>query len=239
MTFPIRMFRQAFPWLLTAGLVSLLASCANTQTKPTVVSTDARFEFLTPSLVRMEYSPNGRFVDVPTAVVQKRHWPAVNVTTTQSDGWLVEKTSAMTLRYRLHSGPFTASNLLVSWNAPGSGAAHDWRPGDVDVRNLGGLTYSLDNISAPNLPKDGKDLQSPVNDMIPGIEVLLPQAKPGLLSRSGYAFIDDSTTPLWNAQKAWIEPRPQTGGQDWYLFTYGAIIRVCCGPTRSCAVRCR
>ena len=237
MTFPIRMFRQAFPWLLTAGLVSLLASCANTQTKPTVVSTDARFEFLTPSLVRMEYSPNGRFVDVSTAVVQKRHWPAVNVTTTQSDGWLVEKTSAMTLRYRPHSGPFTASNLLVSWNAPGSGAAHDWRPGDVDVRNLGGLTYSLDNISAPNLPKDGKDLQSPVNDMIPGIEVLLPQAKPGLLSRSGYAFIDDSTTPLWNAQKAWIEPRPQPGGQDWYLFTYGndyqSVLRTyaeLCGP---------
>ncbi|WP_158882304.1 TIM-barrel domain-containing protein [Rhodanobacter sp. L36] len=221
MTRPVRRF---LPWLFrlsTIGFFMLLASCVSTQTRPTVVAGEARFEFLTPSLVRMEYSLGGKFVDAPTAVVQKRNWPAVNVQSTQSDGWMVAKTGAMTLRYKLHSGPFSASNLIVSWNGPAGGAVHDWHPGDVDARNLGGLTYSLDNISAPNLPKDGKDLQSPVNDMIPGIEVLLPPAKPGLLSRNGYALIDDSTTPLWNAHKAWIEPRQQKGGQDWYLFTYG------------------
>jgi alpha-glucosidase (family GH31 glycosyl hydrolase) len=215
----------------------LLTSCAVTQTRPTVVAGDARFEFLTPTLVRMEYAPTGKFVDAPTAVVQKRDWPAVKVESTQSGGWLVAKTGAMTLRYRLHSGPFTAANLSVSWNGSAGAAARDWHPGDIDTRNLGGLTYSLDNISKPNLPKDGMDLQSPVNDIIPGIDVLLPQAKPGLLSRSGYAFIDDSTTPLWNAQKAWIEPRREKGGQDWYLFTYGNDYRsvlktyaALCGP---------
>ncbi len=214
-------------WLLAAGLSVCLPPCAAAESKArtSAGAGEARFEFLTPSLVRMEYSPTGQFVDAPTAVVQKRDWPAVHMTTTQADGWLVEQTSAMTLRYRLHSGPFTASNLVVRWSSPAGGAGHEWHPGDVDARNLGGLTYSLDNISAPNLPKDGKDLQSPVNDIIPGIEVLLPPAQPGLLSRSGYAVIDDSTTPVWNAQKAWIEPRPQTGGQDWYLFTYGTDYR--------------
>ena len=214
-------------WLLAAGLSVCLPLCAAAEStaRASAGAGEARFEFLTPSLVRMEYSPTGQFVDAPTAVVQKRDWPAVHVTTTQAGGWLVEQTSAMTLRYRLHSGPFTASNLVVRWSSPAGGAGHEWHPGDVDARNLGGLTYSLDNISAPNLPKDGKDLQSPVNDIIPGIEVLLPPAQPGLLSRSGYAVIDDSTTPVWNAQKAWIEPRPQTGGQDWYLFTYGTDYR--------------
>src|SRR5262249_8430728 len=57
-------------------------------------------------------------------------------------------------------------------------------------------------------------------DQIPGIDLELPRALPGLLSRSGYAFIDDSPTPVMNAQRTWIEPRPKPDGQDWYLFVY-------------------
>ncbi len=209
---------------LLIGLVALSPmSHAETPGGSSLATGDARFEFLTPSLVRMEYSPSGTFVDAPTAVVQKRDWTAVRVQWTRKDGWLTASTDAMTLRYRLQSGPFTAANLEVTWNAAGN--AHDWHPGDVDALNLGGLTYSLDNISKVNLPEGKMDLESPVNDIIPGIEVLLEKAKPGLLSRSGYAFIDDSQTPVWNARKTWIEPRPEQKGQDWYLFIYGRDYR--------------
>lgn len=201
---------------LLVGVVSLsLASCVETQGKQGATG-DARFEFLTPSLVRMEYSPTGHFVDAPTAVVQKRDWPAVKVASTRKNGWLILSTSAMTLRYKLDSGPFTPDNLQVTWN--NAGGAHAWRPGDVDTQNLGGLTYSLDHVSQDNLPKDDRD--SPVDDIIPGIDIPLEKAKPGLLSRSGYALIDDSATPVWNAQQNWIQPRADAGGQDWYLFTY-------------------
>jgi len=200
-----------------------------------LVAGHARFEFLTPSLVRMEYSPSGAFVDAPTAVVLRRNWPAVKVESTHEDGWLVARSSALTLRYRLGSGPFTADNLSVAWHDGGS--VHRWHPGQADPQNLGGLTYSLDNISKPNLPAGHMDLESPVNDLIPGINVHLAQAKPGLLSRSGYAFIDDSRTPVWNAQRSWIEPRPQADGQDGYLFAYGHDYRqvlqeyaALCGP---------
>jgi alpha-glucosidase (family GH31 glycosyl hydrolase) len=209
----------AVRWLSIGLVATLLAGCAKTQSTPTIPAGNARFEFLTPSLVRMEYSPSGIFTDAPTAVVQKRDWPAVQVRSTQKDGWLIAATGAMTLRYRLRSGPFTAANLSVTWNDP-AGTAHAWHPGDVDPLNLGGLTYSLDNISKPNLPEGQMDLESPVDDMIPGIDVLLAKAQPGLLSRGGYAFIDDSQTPLWNPQRTWIEPRPQQNGQDWYLFAY-------------------
>lgn len=212
--------------LIACLALALTASCMQAPVAPVAKPADAhepdphaRFQFLTPSMVRMEYSPTGVFVDAPTAVVQKRDWTPVKVDSTQKDGWLVLDTDAVQVRYRLHSGPFTAANLVVSWNRPTAGP-QQWHPGERDPHNLGGLTYSLDNISAPNLPKDGMDLESPVNDVIPGIEVLLPPALPGLLSRSGYAFIDDSRTPVWNAQKAWIEPRPQQDGQDWYLLTY-------------------
>ena len=184
-----------------------------------VIAGHARFEFLTPSLVRMEYSPSGQFVDAPTAVVQKRDWPAVAVSSARSGGWLILTTPAMTLRYRLQSGAFGTDNLSVSWRDP-AGGRHAWLPGQADPGNLGGLTYSLDNIESANLPPPGDDLGSPIHDLIPGIDVLLEPAIPGLLSRSGYAFLDDSASPVWNADRSWIEPRRRPAGQDWYLFTY-------------------
>jgi alpha-glucosidase (family GH31 glycosyl hydrolase) len=209
------------------ALVALAAApqarCADAHGQPATASATAdehaRFDFLTPSLVRMQYSQSGRLVDAPTAVVQKRDWPKVALSVTQQNGWLVAASRAMSVRYRLRSGPFSAANLEVSWQ-DAAGGRHVWHPGDRDAANLGGLTYSLDNISAANLPPGHEDLESPVDDMIPGIDLKLQEAKPGLLSRSGYAFIDDSQTPVWNARTAWIEPRAQPLGQDWYLFTY-------------------
>jgi alpha-glucosidase (family GH31 glycosyl hydrolase) len=198
-------------------LVVSPAALAAAQATSAVWAGNARFEFLTPSLVRMEYSPTAHFVDAPTAVVVKRDWPHVDVRTKAENGWVIARTGAMTLRYRLRSGAFDAANLQVQWND--GGTTHAWHPGQVDDRNLGGLTYSLDNVSAENVPTDSRD--SPVHDVIPGIDVLLPKAEPGLLSRSGFAFIDDSRTPVWNAKTQWIEPRPPGNDQDWYLFTYG------------------
>src|SRR5581483_12021289 len=199
-----------------------------------VTAGNARFEFLTSTLVRIEYASSGKFVDVQTAVVEKRDWPDVEVHQKTESGWLVASTDAMTLRYKLQSGAFSATNLEVNWTVHGETLT--WHPGQIDNRNLGGLTYSLDNVRSKNLPKDEAH-GSPVDNIIPGIDVLLPQAQPGLLSRSGYAFIDDSKTPLWNEKTQWIEPRESNGAQDWYLFVYGRDYRKAlaeyaqlCGP---------
>jgi alpha-glucosidase (family GH31 glycosyl hydrolase) len=210
----MRIFRT-----LGAAAAALLITLPQAHATTAITAGDARFEFLTPSLVRMEYSPQGRFVDAPTAVAEKRDWPAVEVTQDHSGGWLILTTQAMLLRYRLDSGAFNAANLEVTWRDP-AGDRHAWFPGLPDPGNLGGLTYSLDNIESTNLPPPGDDLGSPVHDVIPGIEVVLQPATPGLLSRSGYALLDDSASPVWNAARSWIEPRPGPTGQDWYLFTY-------------------
>ncbi len=185
-----------------------------------VVAGDARFEFLTPSLVRMEYAPGGHFVDAPSVVVRKRNWPIVPVTVRRRAGWLTAASRDITLHYRLNSGRFTARNLEVTWS-DSEGHTVTWRPGTRDPRNLGGLTYSLDNVSRANLPPAGTDVSSPVRDLIPGINVRLAPAQPGLLSRAGYSVLDDSGTPVWNPAHSWIEPREPAADQDWYLFLYG------------------
>jgi Glycosyl hydrolases family 31/Domain of unknown function (DUF5110) len=205
--------------LLAIGLFVgwMPAAFAQPATVSEAMAGKARFEFLTASLVRMEYAPDGHFVDAPTAVVQQRDWPAVQVRSTQERGWLVLATDAVTLRYRQGSGAFSADNLEVTWHGS-DGRVRRWHPGEVDDRNLGGLTYSLDDVRTANVPADPRD--SPVGVVIPGIEVPLQKATPGLLSRNGWALVDDSRTPLWNARAQWIEPRPDASGQDWYLFTY-------------------
>src|SRR5215469_17335772 len=104
---------------LSIGLARAASSSAGAPGTSTITVENARFEFLTPTLVRMEYSPSGAFIDAPTAVVQKRDWPTVPIERHEQNGWLIAASSAMTLRYRLRSGAFTAANLTVSWKDRG------------------------------------------------------------------------------------------------------------------------
>ncbi len=189
----------------------------------TIIEGNARFQFLTPSMVRMEYSATADFVDAPTVVVKKRSWHAVSLGSKTSGGWVTIKTSVITLWYKLNTGSFNSDNLSVSWHD--SSGFHDWHPGNVDSLNLGGLTYSLDGVSEENLPKVKVLLASPAHDTIPGINVILPEAQPGLLSLNGYAFINDSRTPIRDERTNWIKPRPDTVDQDWYLIIYGRNYR--------------
>ena len=126
---------RRFAYLMVAWLAVALVPMAQGKdvAASAVVVGKARFEFLTPSLVRLEYAPSGRFVDAPTAVIRQRDWPAVPIRRARQDGWVVLASSAMTLRYRPGTGPFAPGNLEVTWRGP-DGRESDWHPGDVDHR---------------------------------------------------------------------------------------------------------
>ncbi len=158
---------------------------------------DTRFEVLEPSLVRLEYTSHGQFVNAPTAVVTGRDWPAVTYSFLQKASWVTLKTSALTLRYHVGSGCFTQKNLEISWQDQGS--ERTWVPGQADPLNLGGLSPSLDGAGQNHFPHSGE----------------------GILSRSGYFVLDDSHSPVWTQATQWIEPRPDPRGQDLYFLEYG------------------
>ncbi len=96
---------------------------------PTVTSGSARFQILSPTLIRTEYASDRNFVDGPTFnVVGRGNFPVAAYTATTVDGWLTISTSAMTLRYKTESGPFTPRNLVVHLKAGDVTAAPWQRP---------------------------------------------------------------------------------------------------------------
>ena len=80
-----------------------------------VVSGDARFEVLSPTLIRTEYAGDAHFVDAATfnAIGRDSFRPA-RFTSRVIGGWLTISTGAVTLRYEVGSGPFTSDNLKVT-----------------------------------------------------------------------------------------------------------------------------
>lgn len=163
-------------------------------TNQTIISNNTRFQVLSESLIRMEYSPTTAFEDAPTvSVLNRDDWQDVGVKSQSSDGWLEINTDMMSLKYRIGSGSFNADNLIITWK--GSDGVKSWHPGDKDDANLGGVLPTMDNITEF---KDG----------------------PGALSKNGYFILDDSRSPIRDAKSKWITPRKENDSQDMYFFVY-------------------
>src|SRR5689334_22159091 len=79
-----------------------------------VIDGNARFTVLTPTLIRLEYADDLAFQDATTFNAVNRDLPAPAFTTSvTADGFREITTSALTLRYRRGSGPFTPANLSI------------------------------------------------------------------------------------------------------------------------------
>jgi alpha-glucosidase (family GH31 glycosyl hydrolase) len=178
------------PTRLTLFASLLLLSPLAARAAGPVVVASARFTVLTPNCVRLEYSPAGHFVDDPSYFAATRPPRAAEAKVTTDGQTTTIDTGAMRLTYRPDGKPFSADNLTVV-------VAHgtSWRPGQVNAGNLGGTERTL----------DGWDGARKLSD--------------GLLSRDGWALVDDSTGPLLTAD--WVKARPADAGTDWYLFGYG------------------
>lgn len=100
--------------LALGGLgISALPASAAPDTR-TVVSGDARFQVLSPTLIRTEYAGDGQFTDQGTFnVVGRDDFAATPFTRTVQDGWLTLDTGSMTVRYKEGSGDFSQDNLRV------------------------------------------------------------------------------------------------------------------------------
>ncbi len=181
--------------VLLPALALLLLVCPQpSQAAPNpVVVGQARFTVVTPQCVRLEYAPDGAFVDAPSLFAANRAARFGGFRLTQTEKSTTIDTGAIRLTYTPNGLSFSGSNLRAAIKRGGETIV--WAPGASNPGNLGGTSRTLDGAVGPF------DLGQ------------------GVLSRDGWYLLDDSRSPLLTAD--WVQSRPQVDGTDWYLFGYG------------------
>lgn len=167
---------------------------------------NVRFTVITDGAVRMEYAPDGKFLDNKSFVAVNRSYPAAKFQVKSSGKKVEISTSSLSLSYVKGSGQFTSKNLLITSAKGNKKLPFRWTPGTKDNANLKGTYRTLDGYDGD--VKDGKE-KMPIED--------------GLLSKNGWTFIDDSEGYIFdNSEWPWVEHRPNEGKtQDWYFLAYG------------------
>ncbi|MCU0646153.1 MAG: hypothetical protein MUC94_18080 [bacterium] len=161
-----------------------------------VISGNTRFTILTSQLIRMEWAEDGQFEDRASFVFINRNLPATRYKKYFQQQWLIIETENLILKYKTARGEFNPENLLIQFDL--NDEKKIWRPGDMDDGNLFGTIRTLDEVKGAT------------------------SLEPGILSRNGWAVIDDSERPLFdNSDWQWAISRPEGNRQDWYFFGYG------------------
>src|SRR4051794_39828379 len=102
----------------TAALAAVGTSTADEAAPQAVVNGHARFEVLSPTLIRMEYAGDDKFADEATFnAIGRDDFGHTAFTQSVADGWLTIATDKVTLKYKVGSGPFTAQNVSLQLKA--------------------------------------------------------------------------------------------------------------------------
>ena len=192
--------------VILAALALIVATGATAKAEVVYSDRNVRFTLVDEATVRMEYAPDGKFINNKSFVAVERNYAAVKHTRKVSGKKLTIVTPKMTLTYKLGSGAFNNSNLKIEGNAKAIGTKIVWQPGMQQKANLKGTYRTLDGY-------DGNmhgDKPMPIED--------------GLLARDGWTLIDDSGSLLFDGDPDWdwVTTRPSAdGAQDWYFMIYG------------------
>ena len=79
----------------------------NTQRNIAYTDDNVRFTVISDGAIRLEYAPDGKFVDDRSHIVVNRNYPQVDYKLKTRGGWVEITTSKMKMRYKKNSGQFT------------------------------------------------------------------------------------------------------------------------------------
>ena len=153
----------------------------------------ARFTVLTPMLIRLEFDPVQTFEDRPTQVFWYRDLPTPEFSVIREKNRLRIETDKLILDYFVSDIGFTPYNLSITLKDTGLA----WHYGMENKSNLKGTVRTLDEVNGAT------------------------ELKPGLISRSGWALVDDSRSLVFT-EEGWLAPREAVdAARDLYFFGYG------------------
>ena len=161
-----------------------------------------RFSLLTDRLVRLEYSSSGKFEDRPTNRVVYRNFKKVEHTITKSETLMQVITPNFTINYDMEK------NFVGSKVTPGStlkitvnNTDHSWYYNHPDAKNMGTVTYSLDDFKGR------------------------VKFDKGLYSMDGFAYIDDSNSYVIDSSGNFVKRDFEE--MDLYVFIYQKDLGYC------------
>lgn len=190
----------------------LMLQAQDVQSNVAYTDDHVRFTVISDGALRLEYAPDGKFVDNKSLIAVNRQYPRVEYSLKKRGGWIEITTSKMKMRYKKNSGKFTDQNLVIT--AAKEMLPFTWKPGTLQTGNLKGTYRTLDGMDGDT------QTQTWVADSKKGDKLKLED---GLLATDGWTFIDDSNGLLFdgNQEWDWVKERPANDGQDWYFLAYG------------------
>lgn len=194
--------------LLLLGLLSLQTPQAQSLQKNVAYEDDrVRFTVIAEGAVRLEYAPDGKFVDGKSFVAVEREYPDAEYSV-KKGSWIEISTPKMIVRYRKGSGAFNSANLSIR-SPKGAQVPFAWTPGQQQTGNLKGTYRTLDGYDGDSFIYDERHPKIPIEE--------------GLLATDGWTLIDDSRNFLFDGDSdwEWVAARPDNGSQDWYFLAYG------------------
>lgn len=157
-----------------------------------------RISVITERIVRLEFSPSGKFNDKATQLVKRRNLGVADFSAAQDAYILQIDTRYFTLNY-IKGQPFTGtkvnqtSNLKITLKSNEKDRCRDWYYGHPEAKNLKGNMVSID-INIPS------------------------QLQKGLYSLDGFCSFDDSYSKIIETDGSLSDSIP--GNIDIYVFMY-------------------
>ena len=198
-------FNSVYRFGLSLAAACCIFTSVSAQKNVAYQDQNVRISVITDGVVRMEYAPDGQFMNDNSFIAVNRNYPAAAFKV-QNKGRKVEiSTAQFVLTYNKGTGKFTADNLQIASPKAKKTIPFVWKPGMKDEKNLKGTYRTL----------DGYDGNMHDNELMP--------IEDGLLSRSGWTFIDDSEGYIFDRSEwPWVAHRANEGNtQDWYFMAYG------------------
>ncbi|MGB8646746.1 MAG: TIM-barrel domain-containing protein [Anaerolineae bacterium] len=164
-----------------------------------VLAPHLRLTVLTSQLIRIEHSLTDEFVDQASQLFWYRRQPVPPFQIERSADAIAITTEHLRLDYRITPEGPSYDTLSIQVLATGS----VWHFGEKgEGENLRGTARTLDGV-------DGA-----------------VRLERGLMSKNGWAIVDDSKTLLINVQ-GWVEARTPAKNVDLYFFGYGREFKKC------------
>ena len=166
--------------------------------KAVVQGSNYRFSVISERIIRIEFSPDGKFLDKPTQLVKKRNIGLADFSVRQDASFLEISTKYFTLSYIKGQSFYGTKidpmkNLKISLLAKERDRCKDWYVGHPEARNLMGNMIGVDVDIPSNLKK-------------------------GLYSIDGFVSIDDSNSQV--IEEDGTLSSPMANHLDIYVFMY-------------------